>query len=122
EGSACPCSVLETSVTLREGARTARSVIDAATYVGQSAVVEGAIIGRRCEVRRHVRIQEGVAIGDDVVIGAESVIAQGVRIYPYKEVESGSQIFESLIWESRASSRLSGKDGVSRRGNADVPV
>jgi mannose-1-phosphate guanylyltransferase / phosphomannomutase len=120
EASIGPYSVLETSVTLREGARTARSVIDAATYIGQSAVVEGAIIGRRCEVRRHVRIQEGVAIGDDVVIGAESVIAQGVRIYPYKEVESGSQIFESLIWESRASPRLFGKDGVAGLVNVDV--
>ena len=120
EASVGPYSVLETSVTLREGARTARSVIDAATYVGQSAVIEGAIIGRRCEVRRHVRIQEGVAIGDDVVLGAESVIAQGVRIYPYKEVESGSHIFESLIWESRASSRLFGKDGVAGLVNVDV--
>jgi mannose-1-phosphate guanylyltransferase/phosphomannomutase len=120
EASVGPYSVLETSVTLREGARTARSVVDAATYIGQSAVLEGAVIGRRCEVRRHVRIHEGVAIGDDVVIGAESVIAQGVRIYPYKEVESGSQIFESLIWESRASARLFGKDGVSGLVNVDV--
>src|SRR5207245_1335093 len=75
-----------------------------------------------CEGRRHVRVHEGVAIGDDVVLGAESVIAQGVRIYPYKEVESGSQIFESLIWESRASPRLFGKDGVSGLVNVDVTV
>jgi mannose-1-phosphate guanylyltransferase / phosphomannomutase len=122
EASVGGYSVLENSVTLREGARTARSVIDAATYIGQSAVVEGAIVGRRCEIRQHVRIQEGVAIGDDVVIGAQSVIAPGVRIYPYKEVESGSQIFESLIWESRASSRLFGKDGVSGLVNVDVTV
>src|SRR5205823_2738642 len=67
EASVGAYSVLETSVTLREGARIARSVIDASTYVGQSAVVEGAIVGRRCEIRPHVRIQEGVAIGDDVV-------------------------------------------------------
>ena len=122
EASVGAYSVLETSVTLREGARTARSVIDAATYIGQSAVVEGAIIGRRCEVRQHVRIQEGVAVGDDVVLGAESVIAPGVRIYPYKEVESGAQIYESLIWESRASSRLFGKDGVSGLVNVDLTV
>ena len=30
----------------------------------------------------------------------------GVRIYPYKEVESGSHIHESLIWESRAAAAL----------------
>jgi mannose-1-phosphate guanylyltransferase / phosphomannomutase len=122
EASVGAYSVLETSVTLREGARIARSVVDAGTYIGQSAVVEGAIVGRRCEIRPHVRIQEGVAIGDEVVLGAESLVAPGVRIYPYKEVESGSQIYESLIWESRASARLFGKDGVSGLVNVDVTV
>ena len=67
----------------------------------QSTSVEGAIVGRSCDLRAHVRVQEGVAIGDEVTIGSESVIMPGVRIYPYKEVETGSQLFESLIWESR---------------------
>jgi mannose-1-phosphate guanylyltransferase/phosphomannomutase len=106
-------SVLGPSVTLRERARTARSVIDASTYIGRAALVEGAIVGRSCDLRSHVRIHEGVAIGDEVTIGAESVISAGVRIYPFKEVESGAQIYESLIWESRATSRLFGADGVA---------
>src|SRR5205085_805081 len=55
-----------------------------------------------------------------VQIGAESVIAPEVRIYPYKEVESGAQIFESLIWESRASTRLFGEDGVVGLVNVDL--
>ena len=79
-------SVLASNVTLREGARTARSVIDASTHVGQSALVEGAIVGRSCDLRAHVRIHEGVAIGDNVTLGSESVVMPGVRIYPYKEV------------------------------------
>ena len=33
------------------------------------SVVEGAIIGRGCDVRDHVRVHEGVAIGDQVTIG-----------------------------------------------------
>ena len=72
-------------------ARLVRS-IDASTHIGRSSLIEGAIIGRSCDIRAHVRIHEGVAIGDEVTIGAESVIMPGVRIYPYKEVESGSQI------------------------------
>jgi len=105
---------------VRERARTARAIIDASTYIGRSAVVQGAVVGRACDLRSHVRVHEGVAIGDEVTIGAESVIFPGVRIYPYKEVESGSQIFESLIWESRASARLFGKDGVAGLVNVDV--
>jgi mannose-1-phosphate guanylyltransferase/phosphomannomutase len=120
EASVGPYSVLGPSVTLRERARTARSVVDAATHLGRSALVEGAILGRECDIRAHARIHEGVAIGDNVSVGAESVIMPGVRIYPYKEVESGAHIFESLIWESRASSRLFGRDGVSGLVNVDL--
>jgi mannose-1-phosphate guanylyltransferase/phosphomannomutase len=120
DASIGPHSVLGASVTLRERARTVRSVVDASTHIGRSALIEGAIIGRSCDIRSHVRVQEGVAIGDEATIGAQSVIAPGVRIYPYKEVESGAQIYESLIWESRASSRLFGKDGVTGLVNVDL--
>jgi mannose-1-phosphate guanylyltransferase/phosphomannomutase len=120
DASLGPYTVLGPSVTLRERARTARTVVDASTYIGRSALIEGAIIGRSCDIRSHVRIHEGVAIGDNVSLGAESVIMPGVRVYPYKEVESGAQIFESLIWESRATSRLFGRDAVSGLVNVDL--
>jgi mannose-1-phosphate guanylyltransferase/phosphomannomutase len=113
-------SVLSSTVTLRERARTTRSVIDASTHIGRSCLIEGAILGRSCDIRSHVRIHEGVAIGDEVRIGSETVIMPGVRIYPYKEVESGSHITESLIWESRASTRLFGRDGVAGLVNVDL--
>ncbi len=82
--------------------------------------VEGAIVGRSCDLRAHVRVHEGVAIGDEVTIGAESVILPGVRIYPFKEVETGSQLHESLIWESRGTTRVFGKYGVSGMVNVDL--
>jgi mannose-1-phosphate guanylyltransferase/phosphomannomutase len=55
-----------------------------------------------------------------VTIGSETVVMPGVRIYPYKEVESGAQIHESVIWESRASPRLFGRDGVAGLVNVDL--
>jgi mannose-1-phosphate guanylyltransferase / phosphomannomutase len=113
-------SVLGASVTLRERARTARSVIDAATYIGRGALVEGAIAGRSCDIRAHAQLQEGVALGDEVTIGAESVLMPGVRVYPHKEVETGTQIFESLIWESRGTASVFDTDGVSGLVNVDL--
>ncbi|HJX75085.1 MAG TPA: sugar phosphate nucleotidyltransferase, partial [Gaiella sp.] len=108
-------SVLTRGVIVREGARVTRTVIDAGTYLGRSAVVEGAIIGRSCDVRDHVRIHEGVAIGDEVTIGPEASIFPGVRIYPFKEIETGAQIHESIIWEKRASKSAFGRDGAAPR-------
>jgi mannose-1-phosphate guanylyltransferase / phosphomannomutase len=113
-------TVLGTNVTLREGARITRSVIDSGAHVGRSALIEGAIVGRSGDIRAHARLHEGVAIGDEVTIGAESVIYPGVRIYPYKEVESGAHIHSSLIWESRATTRVFGRDGVQGLINVDL--
>ncbi len=120
DAAVMPYSVLGSGVTVRERAHVSRSVIDFGTYIGRAAVVEGAILGRNCDVRAHVRLHEGVAIGDQVTIGEQSVIYPGVRIYPYKEVESGAQLHESLIWESRASTRLFGADAVAGLVNVDV--
>ena len=82
QASIGPYSVLSASVTLRERARTVRSVIDANTHIGRSALVEGAILGRNCDIRSHVRIQEGAAIGDEVVLGAQSMVLPGVPDLP----------------------------------------
>ncbi|MFL6015037.1 MAG: sugar phosphate nucleotidyltransferase, partial [Gaiellaceae bacterium] len=120
DASIGPHSVLGTNSTLRERARIERAVIESGTHIGRSAIVEGAIVGRSCDLRTHVRLHEGVAIGDEVTIGAESVIFPGVRIYPYKEVESGAELRESLIWESRASTRLFARDSVTGLVNVDV--
>jgi mannose-1-phosphate guanylyltransferase / phosphomannomutase len=120
DASVGPYSVLGPSVTLRERARTTRSIVDTSTSIGRSTNVEGAIVGRSCDLRAHIRVHEGVAIGDEVTIGSESVIMPGVRIYPYKEVETGSQIFESLIWESRGTTRIFRMQGVSGLVNVDL--
>jgi mannose-1-phosphate guanylyltransferase/phosphomannomutase len=120
DASVGPYTVLGPGTTLRERGRVSRSVIDAACYIGRSASIEGAILGRGCDVRAHARVHEGVAIGDQVTLGDQSVIYPGVRIYPYKEVESGAQIHESLIWESRGTTRIFGKDGVLGLINVDL--
>jgi mannose-1-phosphate guanylyltransferase / phosphomannomutase len=120
EASVGPYTVLGSATTLRERGRIARSVLDASCYVGRSAVVEGAIIGRNCDIRAHARIHEGVAIGDQVTIGDQSVVYPGVRIYPYKEVDYGAQIYESLIWESRGTTRVFAQDGVVGLVNVDL--
>jgi len=120
DASIGPYTVLGSGTTLRERARVARSVIDASVYIGRSAVIEGAVIGRGCDVRAHTHVHEGVAIGDQVTLGDQSVIYPGVRIYPYKEVESGAQIHESVIWESRGTTKAFGKDGVVGLVNVDL--
>ena len=120
QASVGPYSVLSPSVTLREHARTTRSVVDSSTYLGRSTLVEGAIVGKSCDIRPHARLHEGVAVGDSCTIGEQSVVMPGVRIYPFKEVEAGALVDRNLIWESRLASRLFGRDAVSGLVNVDL--
>jgi mannose-1-phosphate guanylyltransferase / phosphomannomutase len=120
QASVGPYSVLSPSVTLRDHARTTRSVVDSSTYIGRSALVEGAIVGKSCDIRPHARLHEGVAVGDSCTIGEQSVVMPGIRIYPFKEVEAGALVDRNLIWESRLASRLFGRDSVSGLVNVDL--
>ncbi len=120
ESSVGPYTVLGPGTTLRERARVSRSVIDASCYIGRSVTIEGAILGRNCDVRPHARVHEGVTVGDQVTLGDQSVVFPGVRIYPYKEVEYGAQIHESLIWESRGTTKVFAQDGVVGLVNVDL--
>jgi mannose-1-phosphate guanylyltransferase/phosphomannomutase len=113
-------SVLGANVRLREQARVVRSVIDQSTFVGRSARVEGAIVGKSCDLRSHVHVHDGAAIGDGVTIGAQAVVMPDVRIFPHKEVESGAIVHESLVWEGAAATHLFGREGVSGIVNVDL--
>ena len=57
-GSA-PYSVLGQNVVVKEGAPIERSVIDSGCYIGRSARIEGAILGKGVDVRAHARPQRG---------------------------------------------------------------
>ncbi len=113
-------SVLGSNVVVKENAETRSSVVGANTYIGASAKVLGAILGKNCDVKAGATFSEGVAVGDECVVGEQAYIAPDVKIYPNKTVESGAQIHSSIIWESRGSSRLFGKDGVTGLINVDI--
>jgi len=113
-------SVLGSNVVVKGHAETRNSVIGANTYIGSSAKVFGTIIGKNCDVKAGATFSEGVAVGDECVIGEQSYIAPDVKIYPFKTVDSGAQIHSSIIWESRGTAQLFGKDGITGLINVDI--
>jgi mannose-1-phosphate guanylyltransferase / phosphomannomutase len=113
-------SVLGNNAVVKDGAQIARSVIDSGSYIGQSARIEGAILGKGVDVRAHAVVNEGVAIGDECSIGSQSVLAPNVKVYPFKTIEAGATIHSNLIWESRGITTLFGRDDVSGLVNVDI--
>ena len=104
----------------RPARRCSARVIDGGTHIGSSAVVRGATVGRNCDLRARVRVDEGAALGDECVVGEEALIGPEVRVYPYKTIEAGAQIRQNLVWESRGVRSLFSRDGVVGTINVDV--
>jgi mannose-1-phosphate guanylyltransferase/phosphomannomutase len=113
-------TVLGQNVIVKRGGQVSRSVVDSGSYVGGSARVEGAIVGKGVDIRAHAVINEGVAVGDECSIGLEAVLSPGIKVYPFKTIEPGAVIDANLIWESRGITTVFGRDGVSGLVNVDL--
>ncbi len=113
-------TVLGNNVVVKDHADVRNSVVGSNTYIGSSAKVYGTILGRNCDVKAGATFSEGSAIGDESVIGEQAYIAPDVKIYPYKTVEAGAQVHSSIIWESRGSAQLFGRDGIVGLINVDI--
>lgn len=115
-----PYSVLGTNVRVRANTDLERVVVHDNSYLGEGVRLRGTIIGRSCNLRNGVRGEEGVVLGDECFIGEQAVLGTGVKIYPFKTVETGAVINSSIVWESRGSRSLFGRVGVSGLANVDV--
>src|SRR3954452_14306122 len=96
-----PYSVLGSNVMVQPGADLERVIAHDAVYLGPGVRLRGSVIGRSCDLRGHVRTEEGVVLGDECFIGEHASITSGVKVYPYKTVEAGAKVHRSLLWEWR---------------------
>lgn len=112
--------VLGTGVRVRSGGELERTVVHDNAYLGESVKLRGTVVGRAADLRRNVRCEEGVVLGDEVFVGEDAVISPDVKVYPFKTVEGGAVVNTSLIWESRGARSLFGRSGVSGLANVDA--
>ncbi len=113
-------SVLGNNVVVKRDNFLHRSVVMDNTYIGPACHIRGSVIGRNCDIKSGVRIDEGSVLGDDCLVGDNAMINQGVLVFPFKTVDSGATVNSSIIWESRGMRSLFGKRGVSGLINVDI--
>ncbi|MEK8142259.1 hypothetical protein NKH18_06415 [Streptomyces sp. M10(2022)] len=77
-------------------------------YIGQHSNLRGCVIGKNTDIMRAARIEDGAVIGDECLVGEESIIQGNVRVYPFKTIEAGAFVNTSVIWESRGQAHLFG--------------
>jgi mannose-1-phosphate guanylyltransferase/phosphomannomutase len=113
-------SVLGNNVMVRSEAQLDRTVVHDSAYVGQAVRLLGTVVGRNSDLRARARCDDGVVLGDECFIGAGAHIGTNVKVYPFKTVEAGAVVNQSLVWESKGSRTLFGADGVSGLANVDI--
>jgi mannose-1-phosphate guanylyltransferase/phosphomannomutase len=97
-----------------------QSVVNENSYIGAGARVEGAAVGRACDLRQGARVEPGAVLGEGCFVGANAELKAGVKVYPFKTVETGAMVNSSIVWESGGSRLLFGRNGVQGIANVDI--
>lgn len=113
-------TVLGSNVVVRRGAFLHRAVVHDNVYIGEQTNLRGCVVGKNTDVMRAARVEESAVIGDECLIEEEAIVADGVRVYPFKTLEAGAFINTSVIWESRGQEHLFGVRGVSGILNVEI--
>ena len=113
-------STIGSNVRVSDGAEVRRSVVHDNAFFGPGARVAGAVIGRSCDLRRGASCEPASVLGEGCLVGAHAQVRAGVKIYPFKTVEAGAVVNSSIVWESRGSRSLFGRDGVRGIANVDI--
>lgn len=113
-------TVIGSNVVVKTGAFLHRAVIHGNVYIGPQANLRGCVVGKNTDVMRAARIEDGVVVGDECLVEEESILAAGVRIYPFKTVEAGAVVNTDVIWEQRSQRSLFGPRGVCGVVNVEI--
>ncbi len=115
-----PYCVIGNNVVIAAGATVERSVIDDGTYVGEGAELVDTLVGRSSYIQARARLLERSALGDDVIVGEGATVSPDVKIYPHKNVESGANVTQSLIYETMGLRTVFKGGTVSGKFNVDL--
>ena len=91
-----PHSVIAAGVSIAADASVVRSTVAEGSAIGERAELDGALIGRSCNIGVNVRLLEGSAIGDSVEVGEGATVEAGVKIFPDKSVAGGDTVSEDI--------------------------
>ncbi|MCL5066979.1 MAG: sugar phosphate nucleotidyltransferase, partial [Thaumarchaeota archaeon] len=108
------------NVTIEKGAIISRSVVYDFAYVGREAEAKGCVLGKNAVLRPRSRVFEGAVVGDGTQLGSGSEVSQGVRIWPDKNIESGSLVRTNLVWGLSWQKSIFGSRGIVGISNVEI--
>ena len=113
-------TALGKNVVVKGGAFLHRAIVHDNAYIGPGSNLRGCVVGKNTDVKRNARLEEGVVVADECYVGDGAVINPRVKVYPFKSVDAGALVTQSIIWESHGARSLFGQHGVAGLVNIDV--
>ncbi len=89
-------------------------------YIGSHAELRGTVIANNVTVNERAAAFDRTAIGRKVIIGRESRIRPGVKIWPEREIQSRTEVKSSIIWASKWTRHLFSNNRVVGLSNIEI--
>jgi mannose-1-phosphate guanylyltransferase/phosphomannomutase len=115
-----PYAILGDNCLIEEEARVAQSVLWESVYVGGGAVIEGAVVGTRANVKKDARVHSGAIIGDRATLDVGATVRPNVKVWPDKVVERGGVVTSSLVYAARWRGSLFRDLGLAGVSNVEM--
>ncbi len=94
-------SVIGAGCVIGENTRIKNSVIWNDVSIESNCKLSSDVLCSRVKVRNGTHIGESSFIGDEVTIGSNASIKQGVKIWPRKIIDGDSVVSRNMVWEDR---------------------
>ena len=112
--------VIDKYTVIDDNAKVSNSVLWQHSYVGENCRLRQSIIGRNVTIKNNCLLEENTVVGDDCVIGEGSHIDAGVKLWPNKEIQTGSRVNESIIWAGEWRPGLFSSAGLTGLVNVEL--
>lgn len=113
-------AVLGSFTRVEERASVKRGLTWEDVYIGKGAALRGGILCNSVQLNTRSSVFEEAVIGNGTVIQEGVVVKPEVKVWPSKIVESGVTLNESLIWGSKVSRALFGREGIQGEINRNI--
>lgn len=96
------------------------SVIWDNNYIELNAEIRGAVLANNITVKENAAIFDMTAVGRNVVIGKDSRLKPGIKIWPEKEIEDRAAVDTNIVWPTNWQRNIFSNKGVVGDSNIDI--
>jgi mannose-1-phosphate guanylyltransferase/phosphomannomutase len=113
-------SILGDNCEIQGNSSIKKSVVWQNNLIQSNVQCRGAVLCDGVKVKNNVNIYENAVIGSKTLLSAFSIIKPDVKIWPWKTIEEGAVVNQSLIWGTKVSKTLFGFKDIYGDINTEI--